>query len=126
MGRYVSPRCDAIRAKEHTSMVVNLKFPERLIPPIVSVDDHVIEPPDLWQRWLPARFRDAGPKVVEAPYVLRQNDGGTYVSRSESGPLTDFWAYEDRSIAIPGASIPLALPPDPATHHPVRSLNIRP
>ena len=27
------------------------------IPPIVSVDDHVIEPPHLWQRWLPAKWR---------------------------------------------------------------------
>ena len=24
------------------------------IPMIVSVDDHVVEPPHLWQEWLPA------------------------------------------------------------------------
>ena len=34
------------------------------VPRIISVDDHIVEPPDLWQRWLPARFRDEGPRVV--------------------------------------------------------------
>jgi len=33
------------------------------IPKIVSVDDHVIEPPHLWQSWLPPRFRDDAPRV---------------------------------------------------------------
>ena len=23
------------------------------IPPIISVDDHIVEPPHLWQEWLP-------------------------------------------------------------------------
>jgi predicted TIM-barrel fold metal-dependent hydrolase len=32
---------------------------------IVSVDDHIIEPPDLWQRRLPDRYRDDGPRVVK-------------------------------------------------------------
>lgn len=31
---------------------------------LISVDDHVLEPPDLWQRWVPARYRDRAPKVV--------------------------------------------------------------
>ena len=34
------------------------------IPRIVSVDDHVVEPPDVWSTRLPARFRDRGPRVV--------------------------------------------------------------
>ena len=33
------------------------------IPPIISVDDHIVEPPHLWQEWLPARYRDRGPRV---------------------------------------------------------------
>ena len=45
-----------------------------------SVDDHVIEPPHLWQERLPARFRDAGPRVVEL------DDG------------TQAWTYEDQVI----------------------------
>ena len=30
---------------------------------IVSVDDHVIEPPAVWQDRLPAKFKDAGPRI---------------------------------------------------------------
>ena len=36
---------------------------ENELPMIVSVDDHVVEPADLWQRWLPAKYRDRGPRV---------------------------------------------------------------
>jgi predicted TIM-barrel fold metal-dependent hydrolase len=32
--------------------------------PIISVDDHLIEPPSLWQDRLPAKMKSAGPKVV--------------------------------------------------------------
>ena len=31
---------------------------ENELPKIFSVDDHVIEPPDVWERWLPEAFRD--------------------------------------------------------------------
>src|ERR687893_522872 len=34
------------------------------IPMIISVDDHVVEPPDLWTKRLPARYADVGPRVV--------------------------------------------------------------
>lgn len=32
---------------------------------IVSVDDHVIEPPDTWTSRVPAKFRDRAPKIVQ-------------------------------------------------------------
>ena len=31
---------------------------ERSIPKIISVDDHVVEPPHLFDRWLPQKFQD--------------------------------------------------------------------
>ncbi len=34
---------------------------------VISVDDHVIEPPDTWTSRVPAKFRDRCPKVVERP-----------------------------------------------------------
>jgi predicted TIM-barrel fold metal-dependent hydrolase len=34
---------------------------------LISVDDHVIEPPGVWQERLPARMREAGPKIVDLP-----------------------------------------------------------
>ena len=37
---------------------------EHELPDIISVDDHVVEPPDLWSARLPASCRDRGPRVV--------------------------------------------------------------
>jgi predicted TIM-barrel fold metal-dependent hydrolase len=37
---------------------------------LISVDDHVVEPPDLWTKRLPAAVRDRGPQV-------REGDDGT-------------------------------------------------
>src|SRR5581483_4982589 len=48
-------------------------LPESVRP--ISVDDHLIEPPDLWTSRLPSRYRDEAPKVIK-------NDAGE-----------DVWAY---------------------------------
>jgi len=50
---------------------------------MISVDDHVIEPPDTWQSRLPAKFRAAGPRLVH----------------DESG---EAWYYEDKRIPTLG------------------------
>src|SRR5580658_1889657 len=31
---------------------------------MISVDDHVLEPPNVWQDRVPARYKDAAPKIV--------------------------------------------------------------
>jgi predicted TIM-barrel fold metal-dependent hydrolase len=39
-----------------------------MLPPdlkLISVDDHVVEPPHLWTERLPRKYRDVGPRVVE-------------------------------------------------------------
>ena len=36
------------------------------IPRIISVDDHVVEPPDLWTSRLPAKYQDRAPRVVRS------------------------------------------------------------
>jgi hypothetical protein len=33
------------------------------LPKIISVDDHVVEPPHVWQTWLPEKWRERGPRV---------------------------------------------------------------
>ena len=33
------------------------------LPKIISVDDHVVEPPHVWQTWLPTKYREKGPHV---------------------------------------------------------------
>src|SRR5438067_7871706 len=34
---------------------------------VISVDDHLVEPPDMFEGRVPARFADAAPRIVETP-----------------------------------------------------------
>jgi predicted TIM-barrel fold metal-dependent hydrolase len=36
--------------------------------PIIDADTHVTEPADLWQKHLPKKFRDDGPKIIEGAF----------------------------------------------------------
>lgn len=74
------------------------------VPRIISVDDHVVEPPDLWQRWLPAKLRDRGPRVVRSGYEVH-NEQGSYVNKMvDSGPEVDWWVYGDVAMVLPNVS----------------------
>jgi predicted TIM-barrel fold metal-dependent hydrolase len=73
------------------------------LPWIVSVDDHVVEPPGVWQDRLPAADREIGPRVVQdtcetvydaATRAVRYVKGG-------DGPVVDWWLYEDVARPIP-------------------------
>ncbi|MEV4433924.1 amidohydrolase family protein [Streptomyces sp. NPDC049585] len=68
-------------------------------PKIISVDDHVVEPPDVWRDRLPAKFRDAGPRVVRAPVEGMTFRGGRFTpvmgAQGGEGPPADWWVYED-------------------------------
>ena len=67
------------------------------LPKIISVDDHVVEPPHLWDRWLPERFRDRGPRSERRGIgAMRHIAGGVYEqSFDPDGPKADCWVYED-------------------------------
>ena len=67
------------------------------LPRIISVDDHIVEPPHLWDTWLPARFRDRGPKAERRGIgEMEHIGGGTYrQSFDPDGPQADCWVYED-------------------------------
>src|SRR5213595_2087527 len=54
--------------------------------PMISSDSHIVEPPDLWERWLMPELRPRAPKLV------KDEDGG------------DVWLYNDG-----GAPAPLGL-----------------
>jgi predicted TIM-barrel fold metal-dependent hydrolase len=63
---------------------------------VISADDHVIEPPDLWQTRLPPRFRERGPRVVTHPIAAAAHSGaGWQLNPGGSGPTGAFWHYED-------------------------------
>ena len=67
------------------------------LPRIISVDDHVVEPPHLWRDWLPAGFRDRGPRVERRGIgSMRHTGGGQYEQTFDpDGPQADCWLFED-------------------------------
>ena len=73
------------------------------IPLIISLDDHVIEPPHLWQRWLPAKQRDAGPRVERDGSSIDWIQGVQVFRKGGDGPETDWWVYEDLAVVAPDA-----------------------
>jgi predicted TIM-barrel fold metal-dependent hydrolase len=68
------------------------------VPRIISVDDHVVEPPDLWQSRLPAEHRERGPRIIRQKIKLA---GGGTGGRSmgwveaDDGAWCDVWHYDD-------------------------------
>ena len=61
--------------------------PARL--PFISVDDHVIEPRDLWLDRLPAKYRDVGPRLIDTDGIEQWHfDGQVY-------PLNGFTLAKD-------------------------------
>jgi len=86
-----------------------------VMPKIISVDDHVIEPADVWTSRLPARYVERGPRIVRQNIrSMRMIPPGTYeIDVDPSGEPADCWLYEDRIIyvhkshvAIPNKAVP--------------------
>src|SRR5262245_46878832 len=70
------------------------------IPKIISVDDHVVEPVDLWERFLPARLRERGPKVKKLKGRFKPGRSlGDWVEDDE-GQWSDVWVYADLTSAV--------------------------
>ena len=71
------------------------------IPWIVSLDDHVVEPPDVWTKRLPAKYRDVGPHIVMAPPGTPVLDGGGYLEApGTDGDPVAWWFYEDQQYSV--------------------------
>ena len=69
------------------------------IPRIISVDDHVVEPPDLWTSRVPARFADRAPRIVRQKIrFVGDGAGGTGAVgwvEDDAGDWCDVWHYDD-------------------------------
>ncbi|WP_261567316.1 amidohydrolase family protein [Frankia gtarii] len=61
---------------------------------LISVDDHLIEPPDMFERHIPARYADQAPKVV----------------RDSAG--SDVWVFNDTVIPNIGMNAVAGRPPE--------------
>jgi len=67
------------------------------IPKIISVDDHVVEPAHVWQRWMPSKFADRAPRVERRGIgPMKHVGGGVYdIVWDPDGPKADCWVFED-------------------------------
>src|SRR5690606_429176 len=73
---------------------------------LVSVDDHLIEPPSLWEDRLPKKFREAGPRIVQMDMSKSAGDEGLSAALLQAARqgkdtpvekgLADVWVYEGR------------------------------
>ncbi|TMK56560.1 MAG: amidohydrolase [Actinobacteria bacterium] len=61
---YVLERADKVWDDNRAWAGVADKVPN---PPSSYYRDHVVEPPDVWQKRLPAKYRDVGPRTMRAP-----------------------------------------------------------
>ena len=69
------------------------------MPRIISVDDHVVEPPNLWQDGLPAQFKAQAPRVERRfGYVDWTADMRFNFVEDKDAPEArwgDVWMYDD-------------------------------
>ncbi|MDH3685751.1 MAG: hypothetical protein OEP95_05965, partial [Myxococcales bacterium] len=80
--------------------------PEDLI--LVSVDDHVVEPPDLFEHHLTPEWKDRAPRVVQ------RKDG------------TDVWVFEGQQLLNIGLNAVAGRPPEEYGVEPTSFEQLRP
>jgi predicted TIM-barrel fold metal-dependent hydrolase len=69
---------------------------EEDFPLIISVDDHILEPRELWQRELPASLRARGPRCVREKTKSTFSGGVLTMERGvDDGTWTDVWVFDD-------------------------------
>src|SRR5262249_56250005 len=79
---------------------------------LVSVDDHVVEPADLFERHLPERWRDRSPRVVRAPngadvWMWGEQHGANFGLNAVAGRPPEEYGMNPISFAqIPHTSSP--------------------
>jgi predicted TIM-barrel fold metal-dependent hydrolase len=78
------------------------------LPRIISVDDHLVEPPTLWVDRLPARHRAQAPHVVRTKAHLKWSvkDWEIVAGSDDPGAVwADMWVYEDSQVMIPKGTV---------------------
>jgi predicted TIM-barrel fold metal-dependent hydrolase len=82
-------------------------------PKIVSIDDHVNEPPELWLRRLPRKYLDVAPKVRREKVSYTNTDG---TGGEEWG---DVWHYEDVRVETKLYHVAADVPPAEIDFRPI-------
>jgi len=100
------------------------------IPKIISVDDHVVEPANVWQDRLPEKYREVGPRVVRRKIADMSFVGGKFSYREaeagEDGLECDWWYYEKLQWPQTRLSAAAGVPRDQVTVSPITYDDMRP
>ncbi len=87
-----------------------------MIPKIISADDHVIEPPHVWQSRLPKKYLDVAPRIAIAPQGEMSLVDGTWVETPGDGEkMAAWWHYEDKMYQIKQMVACPGIPPEEVT-----------
>jgi predicted TIM-barrel fold metal-dependent hydrolase len=96
------------------------KTPGRELPKIVSVDDHVIEPPNVWLDRLPSKYHDVAPRSERHGMGDLSFNGTKYdYTIDEDGPACDWWRYEDLLVPLRRIIAAVGFPRDQVTLSPI-------
>jgi predicted TIM-barrel fold metal-dependent hydrolase len=76
--------------------------PDYEIPLVISVDDHVLEPPDLWTSRAPASIKERVPRLVSSTdrYTWKHGKAQKVPQTDASGEKWDVWKYEDYTFPL--------------------------
>ncbi len=97
------------------------------LPLIISVDDHVMEPKDLWQQQLPPSMRARGPRVVQEKIRLHFTGGHYGFARDDpDGHWCDVWLFEDSVTPTGLLHGPAGMPRDEQRNVAARYEDLRP
>ena len=71
------------------------------MPWLISVDDHVTEPPDLWTSRLAGKYQDRAPRVhrdrILIPADAREMSGKVKIG-DPKGRVADYWSYDGKPM----------------------------
>ncbi len=96
-------------------------------PKIISVDDHVIEPANLWQDRVPSKYKDVAPRIKRAPMPNAVYVGGKLTVEEGSGEsMADWWRYEDLRRPLLRVDSAVGVPRDQVTMSGITYDDMRP
>jgi predicted TIM-barrel fold metal-dependent hydrolase len=97
------------------------------LPKIISVDDHIVEPPNLWQDRLPEKFKAVGPRVKRGEFGEPTFVGGK-LTFDMDGPKTpvDMWRYEKLTRPLLRVDSAVGVPRDEVTMKGITFDDMRP
>ena len=93
---------------------------EAEIPRIISVDDHIQEPPDIWTKRLPRKYEDVGPRVEREQIEYTSTDG------DHATMWGDVWYYESQRYELINQANAADSPPGDVDLQPITFDQVRP